>query len=753
MFAILLSAFVTCVVSLFLGQAALRLCGFSRWNWIAPAVGISLAMMIAVTAIHAPGRCATVAVVLGVLTIASTVWCCRRPEHRPPLRDLAAAAAVVLMVLVPYLAVERAGIPGVSKNNDLAMHLLWAEAVLSAKVQAVTPLPLDYPIGPHSMAAIFAKGLGIETDESFAGWAMALPILNAWIALVLFPRARWFGKLVGVTVVGMPFLIAAYYGEASFKEVLLAGIVLALVAFLIEARSFSGRGRWVPFAVLVGGVLSIYSIAGLPWPLLIGGAWLAIVAAGCLFRRGIGGLLAAARRELQALGIACGVLLVLLVPQIPRLAHFVSLRASVNGTGIETTDLGNLVGPLPGWEAFGVWNNPDFRLPSSPAFTGGMWTAFVLGLVLIGIYWAVKSGRWILPLAAAISMLIWAASGHSQSPYVTAKALVIATPLILALAALPLVERDVLQPPWWALGSVLALVLFCAVGWSDLRALRISPVGPTDYVSQLRSLRGQIEGEPTLFLGNDDFIPWELAGVPVTAPVVRTVQTLPIPSQKTWVAGRPLDFDSVNAAALNAARWVIAPREVAASAPPPQLHLVRETRNYSLWRRVGTVQDRSILQEGEMPGAVLRCGTSGGRRLLSQGGIAAVRSQPVVIPGPTILPGETVAVHLPLPAGAWELGAQYNSNLPVEVSGVGLRMTLAPNLEWLGPRWRVGVLRVPAEEGANLTLHVGGNPLTPATDSAALAQLIATRLGPPEHVVPLRKACGRYVDWYRSSSR
>jgi len=752
MLPILLNALLTCVISLFLGQAVLRLCGFRSWSWIAPPVGISVAMLFSLTAIHAPGRCLPVAVLLGAMTLAAIVWCCRAPEHRPPWRDLVAAAPVAAMVFIPYLAVGRGGIPGVSVDNDMAAHLLWAEGILSAQAVAVTPLPLDYPIGPHAMVAVLAEGTGIRIDESFAGWAMALPILNAWTALALFRRSAWLGKLLAATVVGLPFLIAAYYGEGSFKEVLLAGIVLALVAFLMDFGSLGGRGRWVPLALLVGGVLSIYSVAGLPWLLLIGGAWLAVVALGQAFRAGRAGLVAAARRELPAAGIACAVLLVSLVPQFPRLIDFVSLRASANGTGIEAGDLGNLVAPLPGWEAFGIWNNADFRMPPASSFTAGMWTAFVLGLVLLGAYRAVRTGRWLLPLAAALSMLIWKTSAHSQSPYVAAKALVVASPLLLALAVLPLVEKRALQPPWRVVASVLALLLFFAVARSDLRALRISQVGPTDHASELRSLRDEIGGEPTLFIGNDDFIQWELAGSPVDAPGLQNFERIPIPPQKAWVSGQALDFDSVSAAALNAHRWVVAPRDPAGSAPPPQLHLVRQTPGYSLWRRVGTVKPRLILKEGEGPGAVLHCDTSEGRRLLSHGGFAAVRQPPLVLPGTGIAPGGSAPVQLRLPPGAWELGAQYFAPLPVEVSGDGLKVTLPANMERLGSRWRIGVLRVSAPGGGTLNFQVGDHLLTPDSDAAAIVQLTATRVGGRERVVPLRQACGKYVDWYRYSS-
>ena len=66
MTATLLSAAVTCVSSLFLGQAALRLAGAREWSWLAPPIGISLAMLIAAAADNVPGGCATMAVLLGL---------------------------------------------------------------------------------------------------------------------------------------------------------------------------------------------------------------------------------------------------------------------------------------------------------------------------------------------------------------------------------------------------------------------------------------------------------------------------------------------------------------------------------------------------------------------------------------------------------------------------------------------------------------------------------------------------------------
>lgn len=751
MISVLLSAAVTCFAALFIGQATLRLAGADRWNWLAPPVGLSVAMLVATPAVHVPGRCTAVAILLGALAIAAAVWCLRSPSHRPPLSGLLAAAPVALLALVPFLAAGRGGILGVTVDNDMAAHLIFVEGYVSSAVSAVYPLPGDYPLGPHALAALLSRGLGIDAALAFSGLTMALPVVNAWTAVALVRRGSWFGKAVAATVVGMPFLVAAYYGEGSFKEVAQAGLVLAIALSLAGCGPALGRGRWVPFALLTGGIVSAYSPAGLVWPLAIAGLWLAGLLAIQVWRRRLREVPRAVRRELPALAIGLAVLVVFLLPQARRMWDFVALR---EGTGIAVDNLGNLVGRLPGWEAFGVWSTADFRLPASPAFTAGMWTAFVLGLVVIGSFWAFRRGRWLLPLAAAGALVIWRVSEHSQSPYVSAKALVIASPLLLAVAVLPLVDREPgRRPPWpWLLAPLLGLVLFLRVAGDDLRTLRWSPVGPTDHAHQLETLRPLLAGKPTLFLGEDEFITWELAGVPVQAVALASAPVLPLRPRKAWEDGQAIDFDSVPASTLNDYEWIVSYRDAASSAPPPQLRLVRSTEDYQLWKRVGRIRERSILEEGEWPGAVLRCDTKEGRAILAAGGVAAVRPLPTVAPLPSVAAGDSASIRLGLAPGVWELEMPYMSPFPVEVTAPGLRATLPASLDRIGPRLPVGRIAVRRRGPLSISLHVEDTALAPETATATFTHLVAVPAAGAARVVPIDRACGRYVDWYRAAS-
>lgn len=747
MAAILLSIVAVCLGSLILGQSLLAMCGARSWSWLAPAVGVAVMILLAVPAIHLPGRSTTVAVITAVLIVAGLALVLRRPEQRPPIGGILAGLPVALLVLVPFLASGRAGTLGVSFDNDMGQHLLLAEAYRSASVALVTPLLSDYPLGPHALAAMLSQGLGIRVDLAFAGLTAATPILLAWTALAAVRRARWPGRVLVATVVGMPFLIAAYYGQGSFKEILEALFTLA------AALIFSGlqpelrdRRRWIPLAMISAGAISVYSLQGLVWPGVLLGIWVAGRAAIRAWRGSMRAAWSELRGELLPGAIGICAMAIVLIPQIPRIERFVSKGAN---NGISKTNLGNLIGPLPGWEAFGVWSSPDYQFTPT-VLRAGMWTAFVLALVLIGALAMIRRGRWMLPFAAAAAVLIWAYADRSQSPYVAAKALVIASPLVLLMAGLATLERGPELGRWWRIAApVLALVLFVRVVASSWEALRFSRVGPTDHLVELRSLRAQIGSQPTLFLGNDDFYQWELAGSRVTAAYYAGMPEVELRAEKALTYGQPLDFDTVTSTTLNQFRWVISPRDAAGSQAPGGMRLARLTRSYALWQRVGEVTPRKILAEGPNAAATLDCATPAARALAAGGGVAAVRPSSIGVAVPPIPPGGSATVSLTLPAGAWELETPYLSSLPLRVSAPGLSATLPASLERPGPRWPIGRIVLSRPGAVAVTFQVEKHRLTPLSDLATPGSLIATAVG-AERTVPLRQACGKLIDWYRN---
>ena len=752
MLALIAAATLTCVGALGLGALVSRLCGGSGWSFLSAPVGLALLMLISMAAIHVPGHATTIAVVILIAVLAGLWVMFSGAAFRPRASDLLVAAPAFLLALLPFLASGRAGTLGVSFDVDMRIHLLYAEAIRSPSVAAVTSLSPSYPLGPHALCAVLAQATGMRVDYAFAGETMALPVLLAWTTVEALRRVGWLGKAFVATMTSLPFLVAAYYAEGAFKEVMQALFVLGFAIGLEELgrREWRGLLRFVPLALIAGGSLSVYSGAGLLWIMVVLVLWLAWFGARRTVRTGSPHTVAAwLRGAAVPAALALGLLLLLLVPQLPRLARFTEITG-----GIKMSELGNLAGwgALSPWKVFGMWDVADFRMPAADPFHVGMFAGLGLILTVVGGVSWVRRSEFAVPLTAGVAAVIWLYSNGSQSPYVAAKALVILAPLIMLMATRWLAEPE---PPLSALlaGRVLRLGLAALLGWAVLgtsvNVLRNAYVGPTAHVDELRSLQPLLGRSPTLFLGRDVLIKWELAGTPVDQPDPEAVnyRYLPLRPEKAWAPGQSMDFDSVPPATLDEFRFVVSIRDPAGSQPPRNMKLLRSGTYYQVWERVGPTPARLTLAEGQEPGAVLDCATASGRALASSHGEAALRAPNVFVPLPALVPGGTAQVRMQLAPGVWWLSAPYISTYPVEVTGPGVSVKLPANLDWPGPgpRWPVGRISV-GRAPVTLTMHVQGTALGASTP-VGLPDLIATPSG-GDHVVPLSAACGRYVDWY-----
>lgn len=663
-----------------------------------------------------------------------------------------ALAPLFFLALLPFLASARAGTLGISFDNDMESHLRIAEAIRSTSVAEVTGIDPAYPIGPHALCAVLAQALGVRVDYAFAGESLAVPLLLGWTALAALDRVGWLGRALVATVVGLPFLVASYYAQGSFKETMQAlfvlGFALGLEEFSPAARGVRGwRLGWVPLALIVGGSLSAYSIGGLPWLLGLLALWFVVLGSRRILRGArLRTLPAELRGALLPAASALVVLIVAVVPQLPRLLRF--YESTGGGSGVPNSSLGNLVGPVSFWKVFGIWDVADYRLPPSDAFHVGMYAAFGLILTLVGTVWWLRGRGWLVPLATAVAAGIWIYSDRSQSPYVAAKGLVILAPLVMLLATRWLVE---LRPreSWLSSVGVLRIGVAALVGWAvvgtSAKALRGSWVGPTDHVNDLRTLQPLLGRAKTLYLGWDDFIRWELAGTPVDEPYLGYPQ-FPLRPEKGWVPGQALDFDDIPPEILDRYRYVVGPRDPAGSQAPSNMKLVRISRYYEVWAREGPTPHRQILAEGQEPGAILDCATPVGRTLAHRHGDAAVRSPNVEVTVPIVGPGSTISVSTRLSAGTWWLSAPYVSPHPIEVTGPGLRTMLPANLDRPGNRWPIGQVMVKGTAPIVVTFSVAD-----PTFAAPLPTYINTLVATPEtpiRIVPLDRACGQYVDWY-----
>ncbi len=769
------SALLITAAAFLLGRGICVLSGYDGSTWLSPSVGFAALMIICQLAVSLPGHGVTGVAVVLVLCGAAVV-AARRRGAWPSLADTLVVLVIVgLITSVPFLANSRVGVLGVSLLNDTHWHLLLTQGLLNPGIQHLDTYGVGYPIGPHAIAAVAAKGLGASVDHTLMGMEISVPILtglSALGALSDLPRTRrW---LVAI-LAAIPYMSAAWLIQSAFKEPIMSLLMLGLVLALGFARREAYARPMtlaLPVAVLIGGVIYDYSYPGLVWPaailiiflileLALGGGWQRVVG-GLRSPRGLPSLrgLRSLRTAVPGLLVAIGLLVVLALADTHRLYDF---WQNNHGTGVGTSGgvtasaLADLAAPLKLLEASNFWLWGDFRFPPPDALVTGALAGFAVVVLVFAIVRAVERRDLAWLAAVAGFALVYLYAKHGQSPYVVAKAMAVPAP-VLILGSGAALMRQLGERSWraistWAVAAS-AVVFFVFAFESDYLVLRDAPVGPRQHLNELRSLRPTLHGRPTLVLFSDDYFKYELLGEPASSPLLPSLIPAAVAPDKPWVYGQALDFASVNAPTLNQFDYVITTRTRAQSAPPPNFHLVATSASYEVWKRLGPTPGFTAPPGASgHPGAVLNCRTAAGRSIARRPGVAMISPAPSYFPVGPLVPGQKAALVLHLPAGEWELSLPFTSPQDVFVTGPGLDARLPANLDRPGSVWPVGVVR---STGAPLTLTLRmADPAVISTGSP-LAQyftpesLVAMPIA-PNRTVRLSRACGHYVDWYQST--
>jgi hypothetical protein len=766
---------VLVAASAIVGQGVLSLSGWDRWSWVAPAVGLATLEVVCLVFIRVPGRDVAAIIAIACVLVAAMARLVRVGLRFTAWRPLVVAGLPVAGASLPFLANGRVGLPGVSLDNDIAFHLVWAEGLRSSLMSRLYRVSPGYPLGPHSLVATLASSTGLRMDHAFMALLIGVLAITALAAAGSMPRAALWRTALVALLAALGYLSAAYYGQASFKEIMMGLFVLS---FAVLGREVASQRRavrepigWlrvgITFGLLAAGVADTYSYLGLAWLGGFLGLWLFLELLGAPSL--IADRVRRHRSLLSVAAVGAGGLVVLVIALLPtaqrvhRFLNAVGTNPAATGA-IPTGNIGNLAGRLSPYEGLGIWNQADYRFAPTQAFHAGELASLALAVLIFGALWHVRRRDFALPAAVGICAMVWAYTDRTQSAYVSAKALVIATPVVMLLGSRALLAAGEDSRPGLLSGSgpsagrlrtVLGLVFAGFALYSSSLALRGEPVGAPEPGVELGQMRSVIKGRATLFLGNDDFAPWYLRGVrlafpqpgPPTSPTAISL------ARKPWQYGQPFDFDSVSAATLDQHAFVITTNSPYASQVPPNFRLVRSFALYRLWQRVGPTAPRSIIEPGGIPAAIVDCRTAQGARLSRAGGVASVMVTPAGVAAPPGLqPNGRFTVALPLPAGDWDLSATYTSNEKLKLSANGANWELPANLGRPGPYYYFGSVHSSGPASPVLVHVYEDHPsrFSSPKDVANVSSIAATHGPDTRTIVPLSRSCGRDVDWYRT---
>jgi len=765
------SAALICAASVAVGHAILLLAGRREFTWLCAPIGLAALVAVSGIAIKLPGHQTAAEIALVVLTfgaVAATFVTSRPPaegggrDRRAPAGSISATrgwaavgAGVVALVLasIPFIASGRVGILGVGLvNDDMAYHLLMADWIGSHAGQMPTLIGQGYPVGPHSLVSGVTTLTGTSLVNGFAGLTLSLPVLTALTASAALERARPIARIAVGALAALSYLAAAYLAQEAFKEPMEALFLLAFALSLPLART---PRTAVPLGVIAAGAVYAYSFPGLFWLIGAGGIYLAFTWK--------------SRPPLLTFVAAAGVVAIAAIPEIGRLIDFTHFKAFSSATA-NSGGLGNLRHQLSPLEALGIWPSSEFRLAASDSAHP---IAYYAGGVLALAAFAAGAPRWVrrygpaVPGALAAAALIYLAARVSGTVYTSAKALAIASPLVLlvGLGGLASENGERRRRPLAVLGLVFGVA---ALGCSFL-VLRQSPVGPTTHHDELASFRPVIQDQKVLFLGRDDFVQYDLLGARPYVAVRNYYDNLYVkPNLALKDVFQKFDFDSVAPKTLAKFPYVITTRGAYASGPPPWLLPVKTTPDFVLWKRDASAVsvNRHVLDEGDAPGALKRCRGAA----MAGGGTATMFARPPITSadwsgGPTVEDGSPATTSVNLPAGRWDVSLQYDATRPVQLTAPGLDASIPANLDYRGttPYYAAGTIdasggpvtvSVSAEQpplagrilGATAEAHLGAIAFTPvALDRPG----VKAGPGSADVTVPLRNACGGYVDWYR----
>jgi hypothetical protein len=784
------SAALICAASLLVGRALLLLAG-RPWSWLEPAAGFAAVLTMTGVLARAPGHgsSATVGLVLLLLAAGAVVFVLRdeSDDRRDALRQGLPVAIVIALVLsIPFAISGRWGLLGVGFNNDLGLHLAWAEWLRSGAGPVPDP---GYPLGPHGLAVATAAVPGIGLGQAFVGEIFAIGVLTGLTALAALPGFGPGRRLLAAAMVAASYLGASYFAQGAFKELAEALFVLAVAVALRDPGPLPRDPRErLPFALpwlaLAGGIFFSYSFAGLAWPILTVGLWSLTLPA---VRRAL-----APRSLLRFLLRPATLVTILALAALAAAATlvgpfgFVHSFNKVAGT--------NTYGPVSPFEALGVWPATDYRLeaPGGAHLTGLAAAIGALALI-VGTAWWVRRREPAVPLGVAACAVLYLAALPTSGDYSHAKALMIAAPLAMLVAIRPLLAElrgnrrrwaengthspeigpstGVVRVGW----AALAVVFVAGAAYSSFLALRNAPVGPPGHGAELRAFLPILHGEPVLYAGQDRYAPYELTGADTHVPLVEfpdeAVSQNPEKPFDTGDAYSPIDFDSFSRGTLESFPYVITGRAAWNSQAPSGFSRVAATTSFLLWKRTGEVpENRHVLLEGTDAGARAGCVAPEIRILLANSGRASL--YPEVATGPKaawdeggeLRNGESTSQAIELPPGRWRLSLQYFSPYELTLSAPGMRRELVPALDGQRPNtislanngqfWPAGIY---ASDGGTIRFTVSAaepsflQRLSGYDSLAYVGDLIAVRAG-KRRIVPLRAACNGWIDWYQSSA-
>ena len=667
----------------------------------------------------------------------------------------AAAVGVFAVFAAPVVLSGRATFAGYIKLDDTATYLAMTDRVMehgrslaglapsTYEATLATTLAIGYPTG-----SLMPLGVGHQLLAYDSAWLYQpyLAFLAAMLALALYAVL---GRVVasaplrafGAFLAAQPALLYGYALWGGIKEVL-GALLLALIGALLPWALGQERGprAVLPLAAASAAVVCVLSLPGALWlvpPLL--------VAAVVVLRR-------------PSLVLKAGVFVAALaVLAVPAFVASVDWLGRIGDFGKES-NLGNLIGPLSGWQLFGIWPVGDFRVRPGDLTPVYVLVAVVIGAGVVGLWWAWQRRAWALPVYVATAVIGCLVYVGVSSPWVGGKTLAMAAPAVLAaaiagcgalLASGRLVET-----------SLVVLALAVGVIWSNVDQYHDVWLAPRGQLHELETIGRDFAGEgPALMTTYEPYGARHFLRrlEPEGASELRR-RFVYLTDGTMLEKGESADIDRIRLDQVLVYRTLVLRRGPAASRPPSPYRLVWSGRYYEVWQRperpTETVVRRLPLGDADQAVAVAPCSQI--QELPGRTLAYATRPEAISLGAPPLDGAVSVQATVPVDGvyTSWIAGDWFgDASVAIDGRTIGSRRA---ELNWPGLFTELGSTPLAAgEHDVEIRYQPGGwrpgSGGKPFSFGPVALSLISPR-DPVSHVPASRAQalCGRKLDWVES---
>jgi hypothetical protein len=508
--------------------------------------------------------------------------------------------AVYLIGMLPLIATGEIGVLGYYFLNDAAWHTALIEwlhahgahssAVVDSSWTAVSQqVAQGYPLGTYVWPLI---GITFTGSSAFALWTPSCALTLAMLALLVQRIARRSGAKSGWSAalavpIAAGYLPLSFLAQGGLKELLFAFALLAAAWSIADIEITEGSGLGTQIRALLGGAIGLAALITIFGP--GGAAWILPMAFFACLIAFLRPPTALRRPRVIVLAGALGVLTLLLA--LPSVLAALRGLGTVSVVAQNTTNIGNLLGPVPLREVLGGWVSSDYReaAPSTPFHGWSYLLSAAAGLLLvIGGLRELFSGRIAVPLAGFAGGVALVYVGLRFNVYFQAKTYVALAPAVGCAIASALIWLIAGHAPRRRSGRIIGVVLAAMLLGSFVAngPLLYAHVwtSPTARLQEMAAINQRIAGAgPTLFYDQDDYGQSMLRAGRATQPfgLFHPPVTIDVGPSRAI----PPDLDDVDEDDLQHYKVLVERRKPVGTRPPGNYSIWFETDFYTVWRR------------------------------------------------------------------------------------------------------------------------------------------------------------------------